>query len=151
MTHRLSFSAISLAMPLLFAPACAVAQPSASAPTWANQGYNGAASSVAVAFDPSTRDANNNRVVVNGEIQTPGASSVQDQFAVLAGGAMTNATGAGPNSAATAVGNQLNVQVSGSWNTVIVSASQTNNATVTAQAGAASAATPQLKASANGQ
>ena len=140
-----------LAALLLATPAVVLAQPSTVAPTWASQGYNGAATTTAAAFDPSTRDASNNRVVINGEIQTPGAASVQGQFAALAGGALNTATGAGPNSTATAVGNSLTVQVTGSWNTVVVSATQTNNATVTAQAGAGSAVTAQQKVSGNGQ
>ena len=135
----------------LAAPAPALAQPSTSAPSWISQGFNGAATGVTTPFSPTTRDANNNRVVINGEIQSPGVNSVQDQFAALAGGAINNATGAGPNSAATAVGNQLTVQVTGSWNTVIVSANQTNNATVTAQAGAGSAISAQQKVSGHGQ
>lgn len=128
----------------------AFAQP-AAAPVWISGGYNGAAAATAAPFNPSTRDANNNRVVINGEIQTAGATSVQDQFAALSGGAMTAATGAGPNSAATAIGNQLTVQVTGSWNTVVVSATQTNTATVTATAAGGSGASTQQKASGNGQ
>jgi holdfast attachment protein HfaA len=114
------------------------------APAWTSQGYNGAAASVATAFDPNTRDANNNRVVMNGEIQTGGPATVQDQFAALSGGAATNATGAGAS--ATAIGNLLNIQVNGSWNTVIVNANQTNSGAVTAQAGSGSNATTQQKA-----
>ena len=144
------FAAIGIAAALLAAPAIALAQPSPSAPAWTSQGYNGVAASVTAAFNPNTRDGSNNRVVINGEIQRPGANSVQDQFTALAGGAVNNATGAGPNSSATAIGNLLTVQVSGSWNTVVVSANQTNNATLTAQAGAGPAISTQQKASGNG-
>ena len=144
--HLLS---VFTAAALLASAAPALAQ-TATAPVWTSDGFNGASAAVAAPFNPSTRDANNNRVVINGEIQTAGATSVQEQFASLSGGAMSAATGAGPNSAATAIGNQLTVQVSGSWNTVVVSATQTNSVGVTATAGA-STATAQQKASGNGQ
>ena len=139
-----------LAVLALTTPATAPAQPGVT-PAWISQGYKGAAVDVATPFSPATRDANGNRVVINGEIQTPGANSVQDQYATLAGGASSTATGAGPGSSATAVGNQLTVQVTGSWNTVVVSATQTNNAVVTAQAGAGSAISAQQKVSGHGQ
>lgn len=118
----------------------------AARPTWTTAGYGGAGASVTTAFDPQTRDANNNRVVINGEIQNSGLPSLQSEFSTLAGGAGSASAGAGaPTNTATAVGNLLNVQVTGSWNTVIVSAVQTNTGTVTAQAGAAAA-----KAAGNG-
>jgi len=129
----------------------ATAQVSATAPAWVSGGYNGAASAVTTQFNPNTRDASNNRVVINGEIQTPGMTSVQDQFAALNGGASTATTGAGSNSTATAIGNLINVQVNGSWNTVVLSANQTNNGTVSAQTQTGPTVTAQQKASGNVQ
>lgn len=130
--RRLVLVAAVLAAPAL----SAAAQTLAARPSWTTAGYGGAGTAVASAYDPQTRDANNNRVVINGEIQTAGMTSVAGEFSALSGGAGSASSGAGSSTnTATAVGNLLNVQVTGSWNTVIVSATQTNNAAVTAQAG----------------
>ena len=82
-------------------------------------GYDGARSEVSNTFNPSTRDANNNRVIVNGLIQTG---------STYTSGAANYSSGA----SAQAVGNLVNVQVSGSWNTVVLNSTQVNNAPVTA-------------------
>jgi len=74
-------------------------------------------------INPSSRDANNNRVIINGEMQLQGT---------LTGGLMDNfATG----NAAQAVGNQLNVVTQGSYNTVIVDSTQINNGDISANSG----------------
>lgn len=74
-------------------------------------------------INPSTRDANNNRVIINGEMQLQGT---------LTGGLMDNfATG----NTAQAVGNQLNVVTQGNYNTVIVDSTQINNGDVSANSG----------------
>jgi holdfast attachment protein HfaA len=118
----------------------AFAQATASGPpAWMTGGYRGAATATSQTFDPVTRDANGNRVVVNGEIQSPGGTSVAMDFSSLSGGAGNTATGAG-YSTATAIGNLLNVQVNGSWNTVVVNSTQTNSGNVSAQAGASTKA-----------
>lgn len=70
----------------------------------------------------STRDANGNRVIVNGEY-ADGSYSSQDG---LTYGVGRNRTGAG-SATGTAIGNSLNVVVSGSNNTVIVTADQENS------------------------
>lgn len=72
-------------------------------------------------IDPSTRDDNGNRVIVNGRMEIEGAltGGLQDNFA----------TGAG---AAQAIGNQLNVITQGNYNTVIVDSTQINNGDVSA-------------------
>lgn len=68
-----------------------------------------------------TRDANGNRVIVNGRMRIEGA---------LSGGLMDNfATGIG---SATAIGNQLNVITQGSYNTVIVNSTQINTGDISA-------------------
>lgn len=75
------------------------------------------------AFNPSTRDENGNRVVVNGRIQIEGS---------LSGGLMDGfGSGLGGDSAM-AVGNQLNVVTNGSYNTVIVDSTQINNGDISA-------------------
>ena len=95
-----------------------------------DSGYGGARDMVTGAFNPSTRDANNNRIVQDGLIQTgQGGSSVLSSS--IMGGAATAQSGA-ITSTNYAVGNLINVQVGGSWNTVVLNTTQINNGAVTA-------------------
>lgn len=82
-------------------------------------GYDDARSTMNSPFNPSTRDANGNRIIANGLIQTG---------STYTSGASSYASGA----SAQAVGNMVNVQVTGSWNTVILNSTQINQAPVTA-------------------
>lgn len=84
------------------------------------------------ALPVGTRDANNNRVVVNGVMQT--GVGVQAAGQGTGGVGQSSSTG-NQYSSATAIGNQLNVVVNGNWNTVVVNSTQTNNGTVTATSG----------------
>ena len=74
-------------------------------------------------FEPGTRDANGNRLIVNGRILN-GASS-------LTGGLGTawGQTGGAPGmlGGSAVIGNQLNVITNGSFNTVIIDSTQINN------------------------
>ena len=117
----------------------------ASVPAWAQstgsggaarfqQGYGGARQAASTATTGYTRDANGNRLIVNGIIQS-GASSYSSQ----SGGAASAYAGAGASSnggttigGSTAIGNQLNVVVQGSRNTVIVNSTQTNTGAINA-------------------
>ena len=97
-------------------------------------GYGGSRYTTATAQTGSTRDANGNRLIVDGIIQT-GASS----YASATGGASSSYAGAGSSSSSgtviggsTAIGNSLNVVVQGNHNTVIVNSTQVNNGNVTA-------------------
>ncbi len=72
----------------------------------------------------SARSSAGNRVIIDGVIQT--GVGVSSQMNGLFGG------GVGAN--ATAIGNQLNVNVTGQWNTVIVNSTQINNGDVNANA-----------------
>lgn len=75
-------------------------------------------------INPSSRDANGNRVIINGRMELEGT---------LSGGLMDNyATGWG---SAQAIGNQLNVVTTGNYNTVIVDSTQINNGDISADAG----------------
>ena len=75
-------------------------------------------------INPSSRDENGNRVIVNGRMELEGT---------LTGGLMDNyATGWG---SAQAIGNQLNVVTTGNYNTVIVDSTQINNGDISADAG----------------
>jgi holdfast attachment protein HfaA len=97
-------------------------------------GYGGARYTTATAQTGSTRDANGNRLIVDGIIQT-GASS----YASASGGVSSSYAGAGSSSnggtvigGSTAIGNSLNVVVQGNHNTVIVNSRQTNTGNITA-------------------
>jgi holdfast attachment protein HfaA len=72
-------------------------------------------------INPSTRDENGNRVIVNGRMEIEGTltGGLQDNFA----------TGIG---ASQAIGNQLNVITQGNYNTVIVDSTQINNGDISA-------------------
>jgi len=69
----------------------------------------------------STRDANGNKVFVNG-VAEGSAYAVTDNVHQSGVGFP-----GGSNASATAIGNALNVTVNGSWNTVIVDSKQVNN------------------------
>lgn len=71
-------------------------------------------------IEASTRDANGNRVIVNGRMEIEGT---------LTGGLMDSA---GSGLSAQAIGNQLNVVTQGNWNTVIVDSTQINNGDISA-------------------
>ena len=92
-----------------------------------NAGYGRVQGSENRPIDPSTRDANGNRLVVNGIIQVGSGS-----FASASAGASASASGVGSGGAATAIGNNLTVVTNGSYNTVVVTSTQTNNGDVTA-------------------
>ncbi len=95
-------------------------------------GYGLARNEMQNAIDVSTRDANGNRVLLDGEIMTGSDNSVYAYSKTM--GAGDTYAGAGAIGGATAVGNNLQVVVNGSYNTVIVHSTQTNNGTVTATA-----------------
>lgn len=84
-------------------------------------------------IDPSTRDANNNRVLVDGALITGSDNSVYYQSRTF--GAGDHYSGAGQLGGATAIGNNLQVIVQGNYNVVTVNANQTNNGNVTATSG----------------
>lgn len=75
-------------------------------------------------INPSTRDENGNRVIVNGRMEIEGSltGGLQDSFA----------SGIGASSA---IGNQLNVITQGNYNTVIIDSTQINNGDITAVVG----------------
>lgn len=80
----------------------------------------------------SIRDAYGNLVLLDGEIMTGTDNSVYAYSRTL--GAGDSYAGAGALGGATAVGNNLQVIVNGSYNTVVVHSTQTNNGNVTATA-----------------
>jgi len=82
------------------------------------------------AINPSTRDANGNRLLLDGVIVTGSDNSVYSQSRTY--GAGDSYSGAGALGGATAIGNYLSVVVQGNYNTVIVDSSQINNGDITA-------------------
>lgn len=94
----------------------AMAEPFGMSPGEENQPMSG-----------STRDANGNRVIVNGMYVGDQYSSTSDP---LTYGVSNGMTGASTNT--TAVGNLLNVNVAGNYNTVIINSDQQNSGNQTA-------------------
>lgn len=108
---------------LAFASA-ANAQSVSNGPGELTRGYGMGWESFNTPINPATRDANGNRVIVNGRMDIEGTLSggLQDSFA----------SGIGASSA---IGNQLNVVTQGNYNTVIVDSTQINNGDITAVVG----------------
>ncbi|WP_312128028.1 holdfast anchoring protein HfaA [Brevundimonas sp.] len=94
-------------------------------------GYGAARYTTARPNNGSTRDANGNRLIVNGIIQA-GASSYSSGAASATAGAGARANAGQSGQGSTAIGNSLNVVVQGSRNTVVVNSNQTNTGNVSA-------------------
>ncbi len=116
-----------VALAMLAAPA--LAQTSEGGSQF-NAGYGWTSGQVSSPVNVSrSTDANNNHVIVDGVTQTGQDGSVF--FSQRTSGAADTYTGAGAVGG-TAIGNNLQVSVTGSNNTVVVNSTQTNNAPVTA-------------------
>lgn len=94
-----------------------------------NAGYGRVSGQENRIVDYSTRDANGNRLIVDGLIQT---GSDQSTFSRLSGGVFATGSGVGGGGSSSAIGNNLVVVTQGNWNTVIINSNQTNNGNVTA-------------------
>lgn len=129
---RTSVALVAIALVGVAAPAFAQTSGSAAMAQFQN-GYGNARQSVSSAQTGSTRDANGNRLIVDGIIQA-GASTYSRQ----SGGVQQTYSGAGGSggttiAGSTAIGNNLNVVVQGSHNTVVVNSRQTNTGNVSAR------------------
>lgn len=127
-----SKAVILVAFCALAAPGAAFAQSAGSNAGQFQAGYGGARYTTARATTGTTRDANGNRLIVNGLIQT-GASA----YSNVSGGVSSSYSGVGSRNGttiggSTAIGNSLNVVVQGNFNTVIVNSNQVNNGNVNA-------------------
>lgn len=117
----------------LAAPVAASAQSAGSSSMATYQaGYGASRYTTARPQTGSTRDANGNRLIIDGVIQA-GAST----YSSASGGVSSSFSGAGGNGSSaiggsTAIGNNLNVVVQGNHNTVIVNSTQVNNGAVNA-------------------
>jgi len=123
---------VTLAFAAAFAAGAAHAQTMSTSAASFETGYGLARNQLQNPVDVSTRDANGNRVLLDGEIMTGSDNSVYAYSKTL--GAGDTFAGAGALGGATAIGNSLQVVVNGSYNTVIVHSTQTNNGNVTATA-----------------
>ena len=94
-------------------------------------GYSGSSGEFSNPVNVSNADQNGNHVYVNGVNQSAQSGSVF--YNKTTGGAGDSYAGAGGIGSATAIGNNLQVSVTGNNNTVIVNSSQTNTGSVTAQ------------------
>ena len=88
-----------------------------------NGGYGRAPGTENLPVDVDTRDLRGNRLIVDGLVQDAGDDGVFTQ---------SEGRGAAYGGGSTAIGNNLVVVTQGSWNTVIVNSTQTNNGNVTA-------------------
>lgn len=97
-----------------------------------NAGYGRNPGDESRPVDPNTRDANGNRLIVDGVIQTGAANSAYARAGAFGAGFAGSGAGFGQVGGATAVGNNLVVVTQGNWNTVIVDSTQINTGDVTA-------------------
>ncbi|MBI1687080.1 holdfast anchoring protein HfaA [Caulobacter hibisci] len=100
-----------------------------------NAGYGRTAGQENSIVDYSTRDANGNRVIVDGVMLTGADQSVYSSRS--SSGSLDSYSGVGSlggSSGATAIGNNLTVITQGSNNVVIVNSKQVNNGNVSASA-----------------
>lgn len=93
-----------------------------------NSGY-GRNGSLNNGIDVSTRDQNQNSVFINGIMQAPNGSVFS-----RASGFSQDSSGVGAGGMATAIGNNLQVIVQGSYNRVVVDSTQINNGDISANA-----------------
>ncbi|OYX29169.1 MAG: hypothetical protein B7Y99_13605 [Caulobacterales bacterium 32-69-10] len=94
-----------------------------------NSGY-GRTGSLNNGIDVSTRDSNENSIFINGVMQTPTGSV----FSRASGFSQNTSSGVGGSGMATAIGNNLQVVVQGSYNRVVVDSTQINNGDISANA-----------------
>ncbi|MGH7021093.1 MAG: holdfast anchoring protein HfaA [Brevundimonas sp.] len=131
-SQRLTLPVATLTISLMAGVGAAAAQSSGSAGAAQFQaGYGGSRYTTAQNTSGSTRDANGNRLIVDGIIQA-GASSYSSSSAGVSAGHGNSGSGGTNIGGATAIGNNLNVVVQGNRNTVIVNSTQTNTGNVTA-------------------
>lgn len=131
--QKLILTAAALALPVLAADAASAQSTGSAGAAQFQAGYGSSRYTTAQNSSGSTRDANGNRLIVNGIMQT-GASAYSNST----GGAPNGYVGAGSSNNGTAIGgaiatgNSLNVVVQGNRNTVIVNSTQNNTGNITA-------------------
>ena len=136
--HRRGRPAIrSCRAPLLATAALALAAQAAHAQSGSSTlsglsaGYNGGLSTFEHAVNVSTASASGNTTMVDGVTQVGSDQSIFARNGSTSGAADSYA-GAGAVGGASAIGNNLSVNVSGNYNTVVVNSTQTNTGAVSA-------------------
>ena len=129
--QKLILTVAVLALPLTAAGAAAAQSTGSAGAAQFQAGYGASRYTTAQPSSGSTRDANGNRLIVDGIIQA-GASSYSSSSAGVSAGHVGSGQGGSNIAGATAIGNNLNVVVQGNRNTVIVNSTQTNTGNVTA-------------------
>ena len=133
MTVRsLSLRGFPLALAAVLLAGSAAAQTMNANSASYNAGYGRTPDQENRAINADTRDANGNRVVINGVIQNGSDQSFFGGAASAFAGAGASASAGAGLGGATAIGNNLTVITQGSNNVVVVDSRQTNNGTVTA-------------------
>lgn len=87
-------------------------------------------------YEARTRDVNGNRVILDGRIVVGDDLSTLPAGLYNMNGLMSGGTGLNGIGSGQAIGNQLNVITQGSWNTVVVTSTQTNNGDINVNVGA---------------
>ncbi|MEZ5939050.1 MAG: holdfast anchoring protein HfaA [Hyphomonadaceae bacterium] len=114
------------AVALLALPADAQTNPASSGFGEFEHPYGFAYGAETQAFDANTRDANGNRVIIDGRIMTGDDLSTLSSSTASASAWAQARAGAGFGQG-TAIGNQINVITQGNYNTVVVNATQINS------------------------
>jgi holdfast attachment protein HfaA len=96
------------------------------------QGYNGGLSTFESAVNISTYATGTNTIFVDGVSQIGSDGSVFAQKGSTSGASDSYSGAGGVAGSATAIGNNLSVNVSGNYNTVVVNSNQVNNGSVSA-------------------
>ena len=131
--QKLILTVAALALPVVAASAASAQSTGSAGAAQFQAGYGASRYTTAQASSGSTRDANGNRLIVDGIIQA-GASSYSSSSAGVSSGYAGAGSSKGGTAigGATAIGNSLNVVVQGNRNTVIVNSTQTNTGNITA-------------------
>lgn len=124
-----AIGAVSAALIALASSPAAQAQSMTTNSAEFNAGYGRVNGQENHPIDFTTRDANGNRIIVDGLIL---AGEDQSSFARASGAADAFAGVGAVGGGASAIGNNLVVVTQGNYNTVIVNSSQTNTGPVTA-------------------
>lgn len=133
--QRLILTVAALALPAMAAGAASAQSTGSAGAAQFQAGYGASRYTTAQASSGSTRDANGNRLVVNGIIQSGASSYSSSSAGVSSGYAGAGSSGNGTAiGGATAIGNNLNVVVQGNRNTVVINSNQTNTGNITAGA-----------------
>src|SRR5690606_8230586 len=149
MSRKKRLYELSLIVLMAVSPGLAQAQSSDTRAAAYSTGYGLYRGQMQRAVNPSTRDANGNRILVDGVLSTGSDQSVYSSTSTW--GAGDSYSGAGAYGGASAIGNYLNVVVQGNYNTVIVNSNQLNNGDVTANSGRKSQSDTPETTTLNGQ